>query len=629
MCGIAGVVSFGDFHVTPEYVTALREPLAHRGPDGAATWVSDDRRVGLGFRRLAIIDLSETAMQPMANEDGSVRLLMNGEIYNHAELRPELEAAGHRFRTDHADTEVVVHAFEEWGIDCLRRFRGMFALAIWNEQERRLWLVRDRVGIKPLYWSVHHGRLVFGSEIKALLADPEQPRAVDEEALYHYLSFLTTPAPSTMFAGVNKLPAASWLRIDSDGSTEERRWWDPFDETSPLTGRSDDEIAALVIDELRTSVAYRKVSDVPVGIFLSGGLDSSTNAALFAQDEERPVQTFSIGYDEDYPSYPNELEWARRVATLVGADYHERILSLDDLLGFLPRMVALMDEPIADPVAVPLFYLSELARENGVVVAQAGEGSDEIFWGYPSWKTSLQLQRANDLPIPGAAKRLGLAGLRLAGRETSRPYEFLRRGSEGLPVFWGGAEAFTETQKRRLLSPRLRAQFAGTTSWDALAPIRRRFEEKAWEPSHLHWMSYVDLNLRLPELLLLRIDKMSMGASLEARVPFLDHKLVELVLSIPSSVKTRDGELKGLLKRAVRGLLPDDVIDRPKQGFRVPVDEWFLGALGERTRTELHAFCRETDLLDHAEVERVLARPKRDAWYLLNLALWWHAHFAS
>ena len=629
MCGIAGVVSFRDFEVTPEYVTALREPLAHRGPDGAATWVSDDRRVGLGFRRLAIIDLSETAMQPMQNEDGSIRLLMNGEIYNHAELRPELETAGHRFRTDHADTEVVVHAFEEWGIDCIQRFRGMFALAVWDERERRLWLVRDRVGIKPLYWSIHHGRLVFGSEIKALLADPEQPRAVDEEALYHYLSFLTTPAPSTMFAGINKLPAATWLRIDADGSTEERRWWDPFDEASPLEGRSDDELAELVLDELRTAVAYRKVSDVPVGIFLSGGLDSSTNAALFAQGEERPVQTFSIGYDENYPSYPNELEWARRVATLVGADYHERILSLDDLLGFLPRMVTLMDEPIADPVAVPLFYLSELARENGVVVAQAGEGSDELFWGYPSWRTSLRLQRADDLPIPAGVKRLGLRALGLAGRDTSRPYEFLRRGAAGHPVFWGGAEAFTETQKQRLLSPRLRSVHADTSSWDALAPIRRRFEENAWEPSHLHWMSYVDLNLRLPELLLLRIDKMSMGAGLEARVPFLDHKLVELILSIPSSVKMRDGELKGLLKRAVRGLLPDDVIDRPKQGFRVPVDEWFLDKLGDRTRSELDAFCRETDLLDRAEVERVLERPKRDAWYLLNLALWWRAHFAT
>lgn len=628
MCGIAGVLSFGEFEVTPEYVTALREPLAHRGPDGARTWVSDDRRIGLGFRRLAIVDLSENAMQPMTNEDGSIRLLLNGEIYNHAELRPELEAAGHRFHTDHADTEVVVHAFEEWGIDCLHRLRGMFALAIWAERSRELWLVRDRVGVKPLYHATHHGRLVFGSEIKALLADPDQPRAVDEEALYHYLSFLTTPAPLTMFAGIRKLPAATWLRIGADGSTREERWWDPFDAAAPLTETSDEELAELLLEELRTSVELHKVSDVPVGIFLSGGLDSSTNAALFAQGEERPVKTFSIGYDDDYPSYPNELEWARRVAREVGADHHERILSLDDLLGFIPRLIELLDEPIADPVAVPLFYVSELARQEGVIVAQAGEGADELLWGYPSWRTHLRLQRADDLPVPAVAKRLGLTALAAAGRSTSRPYEFLRRGAAGVPIFWGGAEAFTETQKRRLLSPRLRSEFVGVTSWDALAPIRERFEARAWEPSALHWLTYLDLNLRLPELLLLRIDKMSMGASLEARVPYLDHKLVELALSIPAAAKTRDGELKGLLKRAVRGLLPDEVIDRPKQGFRVPVDEWLLGALGDQTRTELDRFCRDTDLLDRTEVERVLAQPRRDAWYLLNLALWWRAHFS-
>jgi asparagine synthase (glutamine-hydrolysing) len=629
MCGISGVLSFGEFSVTPEYVTRMRETLVHRGPDGANTWVSDDKRVGLGFRRLAIIDLSPTAMQPMENEDGSVRLLLNGEIYNHAELRPVLEAAGHRFRTDHADTEVIVHAFEEWGIECVHRFRGMFALSIWDEREQQLWLVRDRVGIKPLYWSIHHGRLVFASEIKALLADPEQPRAVDEEALYHYLSFLTTPAPLTMFAGIRKLPAATWIRVAPDGGITEERYWDPFDAASPLTGASDDELAGLVLDELRRSVEYRKVSDVPVGIFLSGGLDSSTNAVLFAQGEERPVQTFSIGYDDDYPSYPNELEWARLMATKVRADYHERILSMDDVLGFLPRMVDLMDEPIADPVAVPIFYLSELARHNGVIVAQAGEGADELFWGYPSWKTSLRLQRANDLPVPSSLKRLGLSALRLAGQETTRPYEFLRRGAGGQPVFWGGAEAFTETQKRRLLSERLRREHATTSSWDALAPIRQRFEERAWEPSPLNWMTYLDLNLRLPELLLMRVDKMSMGVSLEARVPFLDHNLVALALSMPSRAKMQNGELKAVLKRAVRPLLPPEILSRPKQGFRVPVDEWFVGALGERTRTEVDAFCRETDLLDRTEVERVLASPKRDAWYLLNLALWWRAHFAS
>ena len=630
MCGIAGALSWGGFDVQEPYVTRMRDALAHRGPDGAGTWISPDRRVGLGSRRLAIIDLSHSADQPMANEDGSIQLVYNGEIYNHAEVRKELERlGGHTFRTDHSDTEVVVHAYEEWGIDCLHRFRGMFAFALWDGRSRELWLVRDRVGIKPLYYSVHHGRLVFASEIKSLLLDPQQERAVDEESLYHYLSFLCVPAPRTLFRGIRKLEAGCWLRVDAGGHTEERRWWDAWDDVESLAGVSDREIEERVLDELRVSVQLRKISDVPVGVFLSGGVDSSTNAALFSEGDSSPVKTFSIGYDQDYPSYPNELEWARRMAREVGADHHERILSLEDLLDFLPEMVRLQDEPVADPVCFPLYYVSALARQEGVTVAQAGEGADELFFGYPSWATLLRLQEADDLPVPRAVKRGGLSALRLAGRATSRPYEYLRRGAEGVPVFWGGAEAFTEEQKQRLLSPRLRRELAGITSWDALAPIRSRFEEAAPEPSHVNWMSYLDLRLRLPELLLMRIDKMSMGASLEARVPFLDHRFVALALSIPTSVKKPDGELKRVLREAVRGVIPDDVIDRPKQGFRVPVEEWLVRDLGDRTRNEVAKMCAATDLLDGAEAAKLLERPGRNAWYLLNLALWWNEIVAA
>jgi asparagine synthase (glutamine-hydrolysing) len=256
-----------------------------------------------------------------------------------------------------------------------------------------------------------------------------------------------------------------------------------------------------------------------------------------------------------------------------------------------------------------------------VTVAQAGEGADELFFGYPSWRTLLRLQRADDLPVPG--KAVGLAALRALGRDGGRPYEYLRRGAAGLPVFWGGAEAFMETEKQRLLSPRLRRELAGLTSWDVLAPIRERFEEAAWEPSHVNWMTYLDLRLRLPELLLMRIDKMSMGVSLEARVPFLDHRFVALALSIPTKVKVPNGELKRVLRRAVRGVIPDELIDRPKQGFRVPVEEWLLRGLGDRTRREVAEMCAQTDLLDGAEAARLLERPGREAWYLLNLALWW------
>src|SRR6266576_925964 len=632
MCGIAGTLSLdpASFRVTPEHVDRMRETLAHRGPDGADTWVDDSGRVGLGFRRLAIIDLSDSAMQPMANEDGSVRLVFNGEIYNHAEIRKELEGiGGHRFRTDHSDTEVSVHAFEEWGIDCVHRFRGMFALGIWDARKRELWLVRDRIGIKPLYWSLHHGRLSFASEVKALLTDPQQERAVDEQALYHYLSFLTTPAPQTLFKGIRKLAGGTWLRVSVDGSVREERYWDVWDNVSPLSGVSEDEIAARVLDELRTSVELRKISDVPVGVFLSGGIDSSTNAALFSEGESSPVKTFSIGYEGEYASYKNEFHYARQMAELVGAEHHERKLTLDDLFDFLPEMVRLQDEPIADPVCIPVYYVSKLARDNGVIVCQVGEGSDELFWGYPSWKTMLQLQRYDDLPVPRLLQRAAASAAVSAGGGGRREVEFLRRAGAGQPVFWGGAESFMEWQKQRLLSPRLRGELHGLTSWDALAPIRARFDEKAWEHSNLNWMSYIDLNLRLPELLLMRVDKMSMGVSLEARVPFLDHKFVEFAMSIPEKSKTNGGTLKHILKKAVRGVIPDELIDRPKQGFGVPIHEWFFDRLGDEARRTLDEFCRETDFLDRDEVLAIVDQKRAvETWYLLNLALWHKEYIA-
>lgn len=630
MCGIAGTLVFSDTRgrVEPEQLVRMRDTMVHRGPDGGGAWIAPDHRVGLAHRRLAIIDLSNVADQPMSNEDGSLRVVFNGEIYNHAEIRAELaRIGGHVWKTDHSDTEVILHAFEQWGIECLERFRGMFAIGLWDARRKELWLIRDRIGVKPLYYSVHHGRLNFASEIKALLADPEQPRAVNEEGLYHYLSFLTTPAPQTLFEGIHKLPPATWMRIDADGRVASRKYWDVWDHVDPMVGRTDEEIGDRVLDELRTAVRLRKVSDVPVGVFLSGGVDSSTNAALFSEDGAGPVKTFTIGYEGEYDSYRNELHYARRVAEQVGAEHHERLLTVDDLLDFLPRMIDLQDEPIGDPVCVPVYYVSKLARDNGVIVCQVGEGADELFWGYPTWRLKWRLQRLHDAaPIPRLLKRAGLWGLRLAGKNRNHPYEALRRAALGQPVFWGGVDAFTDAQKQHLLSDRLRKQFKGRTSWEALEPLHANFRAKAWEPSTLNWMSYCDLSLRLPELLLMRVDKMSMGVSLEGRVPFLDHKFVELAMSIPERVKTRNGQLKHILKRAVRGVIPDDVIDRPKQGFGVPVHEWLMDKLGPRVRTELLDFCRQTDFLDERAVTDLLAnRPGPAAWYLLNVALWWKA----
>lgn len=616
---------------TEDFIVRMRDVMKHRGPDGSGVWVSDAGDVGLGHRRLAIIDLSEVAAQPMSNEDDTLRVVFNGEIYNHAEIRKELELiGGHRWKTNHSDTEVILHAFEQWGIDCIHKFRGMFAFALWDCSKRELWLVRDRMGVKPLYYSVHNGRINFASEIKALLQDKQQQRSVNEVAFFHYLSFLTSPAPDTLFAGIKKLECGSWLKVSASGLLEEYRYWDVLDNVEPVAMLSDDEISKRILEELKVAVSLRKISDVPVGIFLSGGIDSSTNAALFSERAGEKVKTFSIGYDREYGSYQSELEYAKLVAEEVGADYYERLLSIDDLIEFLPRMVRLQDEPIADPVCFPVYFVSKLARDTGVVVCQVGEGADELFWGYPGWKTALRLQRLSDLPLSHFFKKLGLVAMRSLGKELSFSYEWLRRGAAKQPIFWGGAEAFTETQKWRLLSPRLRRELAGKSSWEVIAPIRQRFIEKAKDPCWLNWMTYLDLNLRLPELLLMRVDKMCMGMSLEGRVPFLDHKLVELAMGIPEDVKTRHGTLKYILKKAIRGIIPDIIIDRKKQGFGVPIHEWCLDKLGGEMRRELDDFCAQTDFLDRDEVFRLIEEKKAaQVWYLFNFALWWKEYIGG
>lgn len=632
MCGIVGALSFksSSFRITDNYMTRMRDVMAHRGPDGAGTWVSRDGRVGLGHRRLAIIDLSSAATQPMCNEDGTVWVVFNGEIYNHAEIRAELQLTGrHQWKTDHSDTEVIAHAFEQWGIDCISRFRGMFAIAIWDSTRNSLWLIRDRIGIKPVYYSIHNGRITFASEIKALLQDPEQRREVNEQAFYDYLSFRASPAPMTLFDGIYKLPGGTWLRVNDDGHVLQTRYWDVLDYTQPLTNISEEEITARLIEELRTAVKLRKISDVPVGVFLSGGIDSSVNTALFSEGDSNTVKTFSIGYEGDNPSYRNELEYARRMATFVRSDHHELLIKESDFINFLPEMVRLQDEPLADPVCVPLYFVSKLAKQNDVTVCQVGEGSDELFWGYPTWRSSLNLQRWNDRSFPHSVKRLMLAALRTTGRGEGFKYELLRRGTAGQPIFWGGSEGLTEACKHAVLSPRLANQFRDFTSWETLAPIRERFTEKAWEASHLNWMTYLDLNLRLPELLLMRVDKMSMAVSLEARVPFLDHKFVELSMSIPESVKTKNNTLKYILKKAVRGVIPDDLIERKKQGFGVPMVEWSSGHLGSYAQKKLNRFVDDAEFLNKEVVKQLFDRNRsREIWILLNFALWWEEYIA-
>ncbi len=628
MCGIAGIAQLGTGEpVDRTLLERMTKRLAHRGPDDDGIVVEGP--VGLGHRRLAIVDLSATGHQPMANEDGSIWIVFNGEVYNHRALRRRLEARGHRYRGQ-SDTETIVHLYEELGEACVGDLEGEFAFALWDGRRRRVLLARDRLGVKPLYYAQQAGALIFASEIKAILEHPGIPRRVDLEALYHYLTFFTTPAPSTLFAGIRKLPPGHLLAWDGEGPPRLRPYWRLADAALRVTRTEPDWVEA-VREQVELAVDARMMSDVPVGVFLSGGIDSSTALSLMARGSRRPVETFSVGF-RDAPAY-NELDYARLAAGRFGARHHEVLISHEDMVDYLPSLIYHQDEPIADPVCVPLYYVSRLAHEHGVKVVQVGEGADELFAGYPGYLVTLALydrawRRFTALPAP--LRQLTYRALAPAFRGLGRVKELdhLHRAAHAEEVFWGNAIAFRELEKRALLRGPL-----GGGALSSHDVVRAHLEplDRAWPDADiLQRMIYLDLTLRLPELLLMRVDKITMSTSVEARVPFLDHRLVELTLGMPRGVRVRTGP-KHLLKRAIGGLLPGEILNRPKQGFAAPIREWFRGPAAALVGTRLQrSRLWDLDCFDVAHVRGLLRRHLHGRidlstrlWCLLNLALWY------
>jgi asparagine synthase (glutamine-hydrolysing) len=650
MCGICGIAFLGiEGGVDAGHLTAMRDTLVHRGPDGAGLWISADGRVGLGHRRLAIIDLSPASAQPMANEDGMVQVVFNGEIYNHAELRSELLAAGHRFATDHSDTEVLVHGYEEWGMhQLLQRLKGMFAIALWDANKGQLYLVRDRLGIKPLYWTHSRGVLLFASEIKGLLAYPGVERAIQPQAMYHYLTGMATPAPLTMFKGIYKLPAAHALVIEADGSARAWPYWDPL--PAPAAQAADGKAHADAVVELRErlerSVREHLVSDVPVGVFLSGGVDSSSILASMTAAGQHSINSFSVGF-KDW-QHLNELDQARQVAKHFGARHHEVMIDEADMRATLDRIVWSQDEPLADWVCVPLYHVAGLAAKE-VKVAMVGEGADEPFAGYDGYQDFLRVHQRywtpfRRLPQPvqnlAAGLARGVAGMRW---DWAVAADFATRAARDQEVFWGGATTLWETQKHLLLDMKalppaeaehlpagLLAPASGYDSFHVIKDQKAHLERHGAEDDVLGRMIYYELKYRLPELLLMRVDKMTMAHSLEARVPFLDHELIELALRMPSEWKVRGGVGKAILKDAVRGLIPDSVIDRPKMGFGAPMAEWLRGNFGhEVEHAVLASELFKTGWFRTDVVRKLFQRHRSGArnhatylWVLYNLTAW-------
>jgi asparagine synthase (glutamine-hydrolysing) len=631
MCGIVGVVARSGERIDATRVAAMRDTMRHRGPDDEGLWQSEDGRVVLGQRRLAIIDLSVAGRAPMGNEDGTVQVTFNGEIYNHVALREELRARGHRFRSS-CDTEVLVHLWEDHGPGMVDHLVGMFAFVIWDERRREAFVARDRLGIKPLYWLDDGKRFAAASEIKGLLPLVSH-RDIDPVALSHYLTFVAVPPPRTLFAGISKLAPATTLLVREDGTRVEERYWDPLSDREQFDGEIEDWATELLF-RLERSIDRRMMSDVPVGAFLSGGVDSSTNVALMSRVSDEPLNTFSIGYEgtDDF----NEFAWARRVAQQFGTNHHEVTIDAEDLWRFLPDLVHHQDEPIADPVCVPLYFVSKLAKEKGVTVAHVGEGADELFAGYASYVEAAKMQdrywpRLRALP---RSFRLSLAG---AGTMALRlrpdrhiHVEALRRAAQSDGhLWWGGAIAFYERGFQRITTPSLRRELNGLRPREIVAGIRAD-ADRLGARDDLDRLIYQDLRLRLPELLLMRVDKLTMANGVEARVPFLDHELVELAMAIPSDEKIRGGVGKHLLKRAVADLLPQDLVWRPKQGFNAPVRHWFRGELGARLEARLRSSAlNELGYVDPRAVNDLLGlhrsgRADRafQLWNLLNLAEW-------
>lgn len=586
MCGICGKLSLSSEDVDRQALARMCGALVHRGPDAEGIYVEGP--IGLGQRRLSIIDLSAAAVAPLPNEDRTIWVTLNGEIYNFQELRAELVSRGHQFRTL-TDTEAIVHLYEDYGVECLSRLRGMFAFALWDGPQQRLFLARDRLGKKPVFYSKTAGSLLFASSIAALLTNPELSRTPNYRALDDFLTYQYVPSPQTAFVGIQKLPPAHFLTCNRQGQLRIERYWRP---PAPVQGArqtvDDRALEAEVVRRLDEAVRARLIADVPLGAFLSGGIDSSAIVALMARGRDRPVKTFSIGFeDREF----DELPYARRLAQRYRTDHHEFVVRAD-AARVLPELVRHYGEPFADPSSVPTYYLSKVTRQH-VTVALSGDGGDENFAGYENYRIVSAWERA-DL-LPGPARRALRSGVDQVLQRVG-PAARADRIGRAMQMLSGDLGERFRLQSSVLKPEEKRAAY--TVHFDRLiagapaapcGPGTLPFEP-GMDP--VDWMSWHDLQFYLPDCLMVKVDVASMANSLEVRAPMLDHEFVEFAATIPSRLKRDDSGGKLILRRALAGLVPAETLERRKQGFGLPLRRWFAG--------ELHGLVRSTLLDDRA-----------------------------
>ncbi len=623
MCGICGKIYLDSHKRTFEHeIVKMRDTLENRGPDDAGLYIKGN--VGLGHSRLSIIDI-DTSHQPMCNEDGTVWIVYNGEIYNFQELRKDLLIRGHKFQTN-GDTEVIIHLYEEYGNDCVNKLRGMFAFAIWDKNDKSLFLARDRVGIKPLYYFFNKDVFLFGSEIKSILADEnfKSEKSMDTNSLLYYFSFLYVPEPKTIFKGIEKLLPGHTLLLKNN-KIEINKYWDVcFQEIEGNVIQNEEYYCERLLEILTDAIKVRLISDVPLGAFLSGGIDSSSVVALMSQISSKPVKTFSIGFSVD--KY-NEANDAKIVADYFNTEHTELIINPADIIKSIPDIISHFDEPFADSSAIPTFYVSKMTRDQ-VTVALSGDGGDELFGGYSWWQKRPNYQLNLD-KFPQVAKKAikmfaGLVPLKFAGanylKHIDIPYTRYLLNTKAV---------FNEYEKNCLYSRDLLEQFRDCDLFKWNIGFLERKPDRDWMSRIMEY----DFKTYLPNDILQKVDRMSMFHSLEARVPILDHKLVEFAATIPASLKIKDGISKYIFKRSMRGILPEEILHKRKQGFSIPLETWLRSDLKDLI-TSVILDSNHHDLFSRDYVEKIMKeffegndRHDFKIWELFTFELWYQKHF--
>ncbi len=625
MCGICGVFDFKGVPVDEGLLAAMTSRLQHRGPDGDG--VFRDVEVGIGHRRLSIIDLSGGG-QPIGNEDDQLQVVFNGEIYNFVELREELEKFGHRFKT-HSDTEVIVHAYEQWGTDCVKRFNGMFAFAIWDSRKREVFLARDHLGIKPLYYVEIGNRLLFASEIKALMEDPSCPREMDLEALAELFTFRYVPSPKTLFRGISKLPPGHWMLLAHEGKTIRRFWtWVPQLRKEWREAALIEEYQTLLEDAVRLQLR----SDVPLGLFLSSGVDSGALLAIMSQYSNGPVRAFTIGFEGGEKT--NEVDDAREMAGMFGAQHEYQMLSPDDYVDYYQRYMWDLEEPVGNETAAAFYFVAKIASQK-VKVTLAGQGADEPWAGYDRYK-GIKLSSVYSQMPSVLTRNLAPLIAKLPGRA-----ERLKRGAASLSEpdmltrFAKVYSFFGADMKAQLFKGALKREFEADAYGTRHALGRLQSDVKHLDP--LSQMLYIDTRANLPDDLLMVGDKTSMACSLEVRVPFLDYRLVEFVESLPTHLKLKGMTGKYLHKKACEKWLTKDIVHRKKKGFANPVEDWFRVKM--RPFVEECLLSRDSSMalyFDQAYIKRILEldragkqQYRRHIYLLVSLELWHRAFMVA